>query len=274
MESLTFDIASTQLGSKSDDAFQEVTRYLGELSEKLALFEVYQSRIDLDPSLFESFFGLLVDLVLACASAIKHFRKNGVSQAINFTSWTNVDRHFSKNLQEFTHRIEHLRHLVEAYNVTEIRLKQNEVIESLGRHSLQVSGQEEAHLPYYQLPFGRNHAFFGRTKVLEELRDVLQPSSAGNSIRSAALWGTGGLGKSQVALEYANLQVQAQCRLVIWLPAQSETDMSRALVQAASQVRPPGYEEGMSAERTRFTMWNWLQTTGDASGFSCFVATC
>ena len=262
-----------QLGSRSDDALQEVTNYLRELSEKLALFEVYRSRVDLDPELIETFFGLLVDLVLACAIAIKHFRKNGVNQVLSFASWTNVDRQFSKTLQEFTHRIEHLRQLVEAYNLTQIRLKQDELLESLGRHSLEPnSPQEAAYLPYYQLPFVRNHAFFGRTKVLNELQDVLKPSNAGNSIRSVAVWGSGGIGKSQVALEYANLQIQSDCRLVIWLPAQTGTDVSRALVQAASQVRPPGYEEGMSAERTRFMMWNWLQTTGGNLHTGCVVA--
>ena len=247
---------------------QEIAKYLGELSEKLALFEVYKSRINMDPELLENFFNLLVDLVIACAIAIKHFRKNPVDQLIN-ASWSNVDKQFSKTLQEFTHRIDHIRELVEAYNLTEIRLKQNEMLESLSRHNLQDNSvQAAAHLPYYQLPFGRNHGFFGRTKVLDEIYDVLKPSAAGRSIRSVALWGTGGIGKSQVALEYANLQIQGKSQLVIWLPSQTETDMSRALVQAASQVRPPGYEEGMSAERTRFMMWNWLQTTGKAD-FSC-----
>jgi len=124
--------------------------------------------------------------------------------------------------------------------------------------NLQTNAPQKA--AYYQLPFGRNHAFFGRGKVLTELQEALKPSSSDNSIRSVALWGTGGIGKSQVALEYANLQIQAKCQLVLWLPAQTETDMSRALVHAAGQVRPPGYEEGMTAERTRFMMWNWLQT--------------
>ena len=261
-----------QLGSKSDDAMQEVSKYLVELSEKLALFEVYKTRVDLDPQLLERFFGLLVDLVLACAIAIKHFRKNGFNTAFSFASWTNVETQFSKTLQEFTHRIEHLRQLAEANNLIEIRLKQTEVLESLSRHSLQPhTPQGDAHLPYYQLPFGRNHAFYGRTSVLKELEDALKASNAGHSIRSVALWGAGGIGKSQVALEYANLQVQANCRLVIWLPAQTETDMSRALVQAASQVRPPGYEDGMTAERTRFMMWNWLQTTGEKFHTGCAV---
>jgi hypothetical protein len=253
------------LGTKSDDVLQEVSKYLSELTEKLALFEVYSKSVDLDPELCERFFSLLVDLVLACALAIKYFRKSGVSLALGLASWDNVDKQFSKTLQDFTYRVDHLRQLVEAHHLTEMSLKQNEVLESLSRYSIQQ--KEAAHLPYFQLPFGRNNAFYGRTRVLNELSDVLKPSDAGQSIRSVALWGTGGIGKSQCALEYANLQIQAKCQLVLWLPAQTETDMSRALVHAASQVQPPGYEDGMSAERTRFIMWNWLQTTGKSRLF-------
>lgn len=251
------------MGSRSDDALQEIAKYLGELSEKLALFEVYRTSTELDPDLFEKFFGLLVDIVLACSSAIKHFRRNGVTGiALGLASWNNVEKQFSKTLQDLTSRVEHLRQMVEAHHLTELSLKQNEVLESLSRYGLNTP-QEAAHLPYFQLPFGRNPAFFGRTALLNDIQVVLKSSEAAGRIRSVALWGTGGIGKSQVALEYANMQIQAKCRLVLWLPAQSETEMSRALVQAANNVRPPGFEEGMSAERTRFMMWNWLQTTGE-----------
>lgn len=268
-----FDRFFFQLGSKSDGALQEVASYLGELGEKLALFEVYKKSVDLDPELLERFFELLVDIVLACVAAIKHFRKHGVNLAIGFASWNSIDKQFSKTLQSFTHRIEHLRQLVEAHQLTEMSLKQNEVLETLGQHALQTNALQEAvRLPYYQLPFGRNPTFFGRTSVLNELQDVLKSSDVGHSIRSVALWGTGGIGKSQVALEYANLQIQANCQLVLWLPAQTETDMSRALVQAASQVHPSGYEEGMSADRMRYIMWNWLQTTGKS--FAYFLPSC
>ncbi|KAH6627517.1 P-loop containing nucleoside triphosphate hydrolase protein [Chaetomium tenue] len=141
-------------------------------------------------------------------------------------------------------------------------LKQDEVLESLRAQNLQPHpSQQAANLPYYQLPFGRNPGFFGRTRILDQIREALGSPDSSRSIRSIALWGIGGIGKSQVALEYASQQVLEKCPLVLWIPAQTSTDMSRALVTAAGQVRPPGYEEDMTAEQMRFLMWNWLQTT-------------
>jgi hypothetical protein len=251
---------SFKLGSRSDDALREVAKYLDELSAQIELFEVYRKSLDLDPDLLERFFGLLVDLVLAAAKAIKYFRKHDIS----LSSWNHVNKEFSQSLQDFAARIEHLRKLVEAHKLTEMSLKQDEMVQSLSKYNLQSNIQREAAgLPYYQLPFARNPAFFGRTSLLGEVHRVLETSSAGRSLRSVALWGTGGIGKSQIALEYANTQIQANCQLVLWIPAQTETDISRALVHAANQVRPPGYEEKFSAERIRFLMWNWLQTTGE-----------
>ncbi|UKZ53095.1 hypothetical protein TrVGV298_006883 [Trichoderma virens] len=248
-----------QLGSRSDEALRDVTQYLLELSDKIELFEVYRRSVDLDPELLDRFFAILVDLLLAGAMAIKHFRKND-GRTIGLASWDNINNQFSKNLQNFSSRIEHLRRLVEARQITEMSLKQEGVLQSLRTHNLEP--KEAASLPYWQLPFGRNPSFFGRADLLDEIRNALVTSAdEPQSVRSVALWGIGGIGKSQVALEYANKQIQEECQLVLWIPSQTAMDMSRALVHAAGQVRPPGYEENMSAERIRFLMWNWLQTT-------------
>jgi hypothetical protein len=244
---------------------RDVAQYLCELSDNIELFEVYRKSVDLDPELYSRFFAILVDVVLAGAAAIKHLRKNDY-RAIGLSSWDNVLKQFSKNLQNFAARIEHLRQLVKAHQVTEMSLKQEEVLESLRAYNLHhhsPSHQSSANLPYYQLPFGRNPGFFGRTRILDRIREALVSADSNQSIRSIALWGIGGIGKSQVALEYASRQVLEKCPLVLWIPAQTATDMSRALVTAAGQVRPPGFEESMTAEQMRFLMWNWLQTTGE-----------
>lgn len=251
-----------QLGSRSDETLRDVSQYLCDLSDNIELFEVYRKSVDLDPELYSRFFAVLVDIVLAGAAAIKHLRKNDY-RVVGLSSWDNVLKQFSKNLQDFGSRIAHLRQLVKAHQITEMSLKQNEVLESLRAHNLGPHpSQQAANLPYYQLPFGQNPNFFGRTRILDQIREALGSSDSNRSIRSIALWGIGGIGKSQVALQYASQQVLEKCPLVLWIPAQTSTDMSRALVTAASQVHPPGYEESMTAEQMRFLMWNWLQTTG------------
>ncbi|KAG8358805.1 hypothetical protein FVEN_g3856 [Fusarium venenatum] len=74
--------------------------------------------------------------------------------------------------------------------------------------------------PHY-LPLSRNKNFTGRKKVIDELQRLLSTDSYGQRI---VLVGSGGIGKTQIALELAHLsknsQSHQQCS-VIWMPALS-----------------------------------------------------
>lgn len=258
-----------QLACESEKALSEISQHFHELAEKLALFEEYTKSMEPDPELLRSFFDVLVDLVSDCAVAIKHFRKNDISKTVTLASWSTVNKQFSKTLQKLSDKIDHLRKLIKARQLTdltqkqsEMSLKQTEIIQMLYYNNLQSSAMPNtAQLPHYQLPFSRNHAFYGRVELLAQIQHVLVPEQHAPSIRSVALWGTGGIGKSQIALEYANLQMQSNCKLILWIPSETESEITKALVDAAQHIRPPGFEENSSPERTCLVMLNWLQTT-------------
>lgn len=66
-------------------------------------------------------------------------------------------------------------------------------------------------LPCYLIPFGRNKAFFGRTKELEAIEKALCPQSSSGRLeeeyallKTFAICGPGGMGKSQLAIEFVN----------------------------------------------------------------------
>jgi hypothetical protein len=63
--------------------------------------------------------------------------------------------------------------------------------------------RQPAYLPCILIPFPRNKSFFGPTEVLEEMQQHLSAGDDTQSIRSVALWGTDGIGKTQIALEFA-----------------------------------------------------------------------
>jgi len=65
---------------------------------------------------------------------------------------------------------------------------------------------------------GRNATFTGRDDVLERVRDRLLRGSAASSAAPQALHGLGGVGKTQVALEYAH-RFKGDYDLVWWLSA-------------------------------------------------------
>ena len=143
-----------------------------------------------------------------------------------------------------------------------------QVNQNLEKLAMVDSGPHQGpQLPYYQLPFARNHKFFGRSKIIEQIKDKLRPVPPTGGMNSVAAWGTVGIGKSQVALEYAHAQIAAQeVQLVLWLPAETVSELSNAIVEAATQIKPPGFTEGDSR-----TKCSWSLGTGFKSQVGCAV---
>ncbi|WP_063826594.1 FxSxx-COOH system tetratricopeptide repeat protein [Parafrankia discariae] len=79
----------------------------------------------------------------------------------------------------------------------------------------------------------RNHNFTGRTNLLVNLHQRLQ--SGTTAVLPEALHGMGGVGKSQLAIEYVYRHV-ADYDLVWWIPAERPTQISQALAELAVRL--------------------------------------
>ncbi|HWO60449.1 MAG TPA: FxSxx-COOH system tetratricopeptide repeat protein [Umezawaea sp.] len=83
----------------------------------------------------------------------------------------------------------------------------------------------------------RHPLFVGRDADLEELRDRL--SEAGDSRVVVTLGGVPGIGKSELALEYA-YRFASDYDLVWWLPSQDRQSVLVSLANLAARLRQPG----------------------------------
>ncbi|MFH0515877.1 FxSxx-COOH system tetratricopeptide repeat protein [Streptomyces sp. M41] len=81
----------------------------------------------------------------------------------------------------------------------------------------------------------RNPGFTGRAAVLERLRDALAGSAAGGAPSPNALCGLGGVGKTQVALEYVH-RFAADYDLTWWIPAERDESVTHALSGLARRL--------------------------------------
>ncbi|MEW1778344.1 FxSxx-COOH system tetratricopeptide repeat protein [Streptomyces sp. NPDC086777] len=81
----------------------------------------------------------------------------------------------------------------------------------------------------------RNTSFTGRTAVLEHLRDRFDAQAFGDSRTPYTLYGLGGVGKTQIALEYAH-RFAAAYDLVWWIPAEQGELIVSALADLGSTL--------------------------------------
>ncbi|MDT3445690.1 FxSxx-COOH system tetratricopeptide repeat protein [Pseudofrankia sp. BMG5.37] len=86
----------------------------------------------------------------------------------------------------------------------------------------------------WELAWPRNPLFTGRADELTELRDRLVASGSA-AVVPVALHGLGGVGKTQVAVEYC-YRFAATYELVWWVPAQDAALALAALVRLAERV--------------------------------------
>ncbi|KAL9046502.1 MAG: hypothetical protein Q9214_000671 [Letrouitia sp. 1 TL-2023] len=78
------------------------------------------------------------------------------------------------------------------------------------------------------LPSGRNHNFTGREDILRQIHEKFTESCENNG-KIVALHGTGGLGKTQIALEYAYSQ-SSRYSTIVWIDGQSLSTTTSSVI--------------------------------------------
>jgi tetratricopeptide (TPR) repeat protein len=93
----------------------------------------------------------------------------------------------------------------------------------------------------WNIPYPRNPFFLGRDDELTQLRSRLRAGQATALSQPQAISGLGGIGKTQLALEYA-YRYHQDYQEVLWVRAESAEALISSYVAAASLLRLPEYE--------------------------------
>lgn len=142
--------------------------------------------------------------------------------------------------------------------------KQKSIVLELAKR-LHLADQETRHLleaslttlsPFFLVPLPRNPFFTGREEILEMLHEQLDVEQSTVLARSSALCGLGGVGKTQIALEYAYRHT-LHYRAVLWIGAETEEQIVSGLLSIAEVLQLPGHEN-QDQQRRVAAVHRWL----------------
>ena len=128
-------------------------------------------------------------------------------------------------------------------------------------HTLQANKPIHDVLPCYCIPLGIADRFFGRAEALQQVEEVLQPGKDRGGVRSIALYGMGGVGKTQIALRYAN-NSRNSFDAILWISADSSIKMAQSFLEVAQRLEL--VSDGQDAQDSavaRLRVKTWLAQT-------------
>jgi NB-ARC domain len=94
------------------------------------------------------------------------------------------------------------------------------------------------------LPFPQNPLFTGRDTHLQRLEQLLQENGSVVVNQSISINGLGGIGKTQLALEYAHRQYKKRYRAIFWVNAANEAAIEESCIQLARHLNLSEQREG------------------------------
>ncbi|KAK2764464.1 hypothetical protein FQN54_009159 [Arachnomyces sp. PD_36] len=210
---------------------------LEELHKTLPRYKKQDQDVALNGTLKEAVSDFYTEILLFLAQAIVFFRNNpdaGVNPAEPLEFVPEISKVINK-LRKISKRVDEEADVIRIKRETHPTEAMPVVPESAG---MRTDGSPR--LPCHMIPDGLNPRFLGRSEELYEVTNALEPQVEANMPRILGIHGLGGVGKTQLALHYANSSLHLY-DIILWVPAKTQVEVLRAMSMFTKKL-------GMSAE--------------------------
>ncbi|KAF2234366.1 TPR-like protein [Viridothelium virens] len=224
----------TLASSSGDTLVQDVLDMLEELSLTLPRFRAYEETLPMDRALENALLEVYTEVICFYARAI-HFFRTHPHTLLRRGAWEEFRTDFGRTVR----RIKRLSSAVEAEaDIARMRTekaKYKEVLDLMDDLRVQKTGGGAVTRCHY-IPFELNPRFCGRKQALEAIGEALDPGKAPESLKSFALYGMGGVGKTQIALQYAR-QCRHKYQFILWISADTFINIGQSFRDIARRLK-------------------------------------
>ncbi|KAH8691082.1 hypothetical protein GQ44DRAFT_780319 [Phaeosphaeriaceae sp. PMI808] len=241
------------------NVLSKIAQMLGQLTNAMPQFPDYE---DIDPTiqLRRALRDIYNDFIEFCLSTADFLSKHPIEDFLRL-DWTSIERKFDNMKQQIE---THVKNFGDEAGRAEEEATQNWKKEYTDKMSgnTAFSSSSTVVQPAATLPFPRNQNFTGRDEVFEEISQVLQLSAVDRpeEMRSIALYGVGGVGKTETALEYA-YRYKTNYSNIFWIKSETEVELRQSLVAMVNALNMTPSEN--SEQKAVELAMRWLNTTSD-----------
>lgn len=173
--------------------------------------------------------------------------------------WSKLNEDFAQTSK----RLKSLSRIVDS-EAEAVRLRINEKgnVELLGAMEIMKDKHtNNERLPCHFIPFGIHEHFFGRSDILQRMKDVLDPVEEGSKRKSLVLHGLGGVGKTKIALQYVN-QSRDRFDAILWISADNSIKLTQSFLEASRRLGlTPENSDSQDAVAAMSKVKGWLMET-------------
>ncbi len=259
--------------SSAGDVLQNVLDMVEDLGLALPRFQAYEKTLPMDTALGTVLLDVYAEQTCFYVRTINFFRirphplsrRNGwgefradidrtVDRIKCMSSAIEREANFSRlRLNEV--KTQRILDLLETLTRNQLKVKESlDIRDSLKKSSL----LEDEAIQCYHVPFEPNPRFWGREQALQAIEEALNPEERYGFPKAFALYGMGGVGKTQIALEYANRN-RYRYNAILWVVAENRNSMAQSFQDIAQILRLVKSEEEIQhAVEAIKKVKNWL----------------
>ncbi|VUC30930.1 unnamed protein product [Clonostachys rosea] len=198
---------------------------LEELSLTLPRFQVYEQTLPLSHQLQAALVDVYSEIICFYARAI-HFLKSNSHLVFRKNAWQTFRNDFSRTIKRIKRMSSTVESEADIVRMRKDELQYKDVLELL--NTMKITNEEDSkRVTYNNIPFAENPRFSCREDVLKDINGYLGAEVDASSLRSMALFGMGGVGKTQIAVQYAYHNLD-KFDIVLWIAADNSLSVGQS----------------------------------------------